>query len=111
LKHVPDCKQLGLSDSQRAALTGFTGRAVRALAHLREAWCGADPHNRRAVEASIRALLDGHSLQEIREICVCVLSAGLDDGQRATLLAEGVGLAPLRDRSGVAVDSRQPARE
>ena len=90
----PDCEQLGLTDSQRGVLTGFTGRAVRALAHLREAWCGADPDNRRAVEASILALLDGHSMKEIRGICVCVLGAGLDDGQRATLLAQvGLGVA------------------
>ena len=91
----PDCEQLGLTESQRGILTGFTGRTVRALAHLREAWCGADQYNRRAVEASIRALLEGHSLQEIPSICVTVLGVGLDDGQRATLLA-AVGFSVTR---------------
>ncbi len=86
-----DCDQLGLSDDQRAALTGFSGRAVRALAHLREAWCGADPHNRDSVEAAIRALLRGHSLVEIRSICASTLSAGLADRLVERLLAN-VGL-------------------
>ncbi len=39
----PDCHDLGLLSHQYAALTGFSGRAIRALAHLREAWCVADP--------------------------------------------------------------------
>ncbi len=86
-----DCDQLGLTDDQRAALTGFSGRAVRALAHLREAWCGADPHNRAAVEAAIRALLRGHSLVEIRALCAATLTAGLDRGLGASLL-DAVGL-------------------
>ncbi len=93
MTYEPDCDQLGLTDNQRGALTGFTGRAVRALAHLREAWCGADPNNRRAVEASIRALLDGHSMQDIRSICVRVLGVGLDEGQHKTLLAACLPLA------------------
>jgi hypothetical protein len=95
MEYPPDCEQLGLTDDQRGVLTGFTGRAVRALAHLREAWCGADPDNRRAVEACIRALLDGHSMQEIRSTCVRVLGAGLDEGQHATLLVR-VGLGAAR---------------
>ena len=86
-----ECDVLGLTDHERATLTGFTWRTVRALAHLREAWCGADPDNRRAVEASIRALLEGHSMRDMPAICAHVLGAGLDEGQHATLLAR-VGL-------------------
>jgi hypothetical protein len=95
MRDTPDCKNLGLTTAQRGALTGFSRRAVQALAHLREAWCSADPDNQRAVEASIRALLDGHSLQEIPSTCARVLGAGLDEGQHATLLAQ-VGLGAGR---------------
>lgn len=78
-----DCDhELGLSREERACLSGFTYRAVGALAHLREAWCNADENNRRAVEAAIRALLDGHSCQTIRGLCKKVLGAGLDDPTR-----------------------------
>jgi hypothetical protein len=92
----PDCHRdnLGLHESQLAALTGFTGRAVRALAHLREAWVGADDDNADAVEASIRALVQGHSLADNethRRICRDVLRATLADGQAAELLRR-VGL-------------------
>jgi hypothetical protein len=92
----PDChhSNLGLTRSQRAALTGFTHRAVAALAHLREAWCSADPDNRAAVEASIRALLDGHSMHDIRDGCADVLRAGL--GQETALeLLRSVGLGDV----------------
>jgi hypothetical protein len=85
--------RLGLTDSQHAALTGFTSRAVQALAHLREAWCGADTQNAEAVEAAIRALLQGHSMESSRGISAAVLRAGLDDQQAAELLRL-VGLAP-----------------
>ncbi len=80
-----DCDALGLDDRQRAALTGFSSRAVRALAHLREAWCGADPGNRPHVEEAIRALLATHSLAEIPGITHRVLLFGLDDGLAARL--------------------------
>ena len=90
-----DCDALGLTDAQRAALTGFSGRAIRALAHLREAWCGADPRNRVRVEEAIRALVRTHSLQEIRRSCAVVLAYGLDDGLVATLL-DAVGLREWR---------------
>jgi len=87
---APDCERLGLTDDQRAALTGFTWRAVRALAHLREAWCGADSSNRVGVETAIRALLATHSLRDIPGACVRVLTYRLDDGI-ATQLLDAVG--------------------
>lgn len=91
MRRRPDCKNLGLDTEQLAGLSGFTGRAVAALAHLREAWCGADPGNRAAVEASIRALLLSHSLREIPRTSAMVLCAGLD-GDMADRLLDGVGL-------------------
>jgi hypothetical protein len=92
----PDChhSQLGLTPGQRAALTGFTHRAVAALAHLREAWCNADPNNRAAVEASIRALLDGHSMRDMRVGCADVLRAGLGH-ETALQLLRSVGLGDV----------------
>jgi hypothetical protein len=90
-----DCDALGLTDDQRAALGGFTWRTVRALAHLREAWCGADPDNRLGVERAIRALLATHSLEEIPRTCDAVLRHGLDAGLGAQLLA-AVGLRGSR---------------
>lgn len=92
-----DCDALGLSNGQRAALTGFSSRAVRALAHLREAWCGADPRNRACVEQTIRALLACHSLQDIPMVCARVLAFGLDDALASRLLdAVGLGTAVPR---------------
>jgi hypothetical protein len=98
MSEKPDCDReyLGLTDDQLAALTGFTGRAVRALAHLREAWCIADANNMDAVEASIRALLQGHSMERIRGICADVLRAGLGEDEQAPQLLRAVGLFPKR---------------
>jgi hypothetical protein len=76
----------GVSSSELAVLTGFSRRAVCALAHLREAWCIADPGNAAAIEVSIRALLDAHSLRDIRPICIRVLGAGLDTRRQAEFL-------------------------
>lgn len=90
-----DCRNLGLTDAQLAGLTGFTGRAVPALAHLREAWVIADAGNRAAVEVSIRVLLLGHSMREIPHMSAAVLRAGLDP-DLAGLLLERVGLAGLQ---------------
>ena len=86
-----DCEDLGLSDDQYAALTGFTHRAFAALAHLRECWCSADPNNRAAVVASIRALLQGHSMARYPRMCATVLKYGLDDRLGEDLLDE-IGL-------------------
>jgi hypothetical protein len=87
----PDCDDLGLLSHQYAVLTGFSGRAIRALAHLREAWCVADPQNAAQVAAAIRVLLLSHSLAEIRSLCARVLTHGLDDGRAAEMLT-AVGL-------------------
>ena len=64
---------------------------MRALAHLREAWCGADPRNQRAVEASIGALLAGHSLRDIPVSCRAVLTYRLEPDLARRLL-RAVGL-------------------
>lgn len=87
-RHEGDCDRLGFSEAHYAALTGFSGRAVRALAHLREAWCGADARNMIHVEAAIRALRQCHSLADPPGpgLVRLVLSAGLDDGQAERIL-------------------------
>jgi hypothetical protein len=94
---TPDCDDLGLTDDQRAVLTGFTGRTVRALAHLREAWCIADHINGPAVEASIRALVlaDSRAMRDLRPICARVLTVGFDERIAAEFLA-CVGLGAER---------------
>jgi hypothetical protein len=90
---TPDCAadKLGLTDTQQAALTGFSTRGVKALAHLREAWRIADRTNCEVVEASIRALLQSPIMQEQRDICATVLRAGLHTDQGPELL-RAVGL-------------------
>lgn len=94
-RHHHDCDALGLTDRQRAALTGFSARAVKALAHLREAWCGADPMNEPYMVQAIRALLGCHSLADIPDLCDRVLTYGLDDGL-AERLRVAVGLREIR---------------
>ncbi|MGH7730365.1 MAG: hypothetical protein ACRENJ_03855 [Candidatus Eiseniibacteriota bacterium] len=90
-----DCDTLGLDDRQRAALTGFSSRVVGALAHLREAWCVADPENRAPLDMAIRALLATHSLAEIPASCDRVLTYGLDDGL-AERMRVAAGLRSVR---------------
>jgi hypothetical protein len=86
-----DCDRLGLTPDERAALTGFSSRAVAALAHLREAWCIADETNRPGVEAAITSLLCTRSLRERPGICAAVLGEGLDN-PRALLDVVGSSL-------------------
>ncbi|HYZ88311.1 MAG TPA: hypothetical protein VE620_03340 [Myxococcales bacterium] len=94
MTHTPDCQRLGLTDGQYAALTGFTGRAVRALAHLREAWSVADQDHAAAIELAIRAIVDARELRRIQPLCARVLTAGFDEGRGAELLAR-VGVDAL----------------
>jgi hypothetical protein len=84
----PECDHRGLSDGQLASLTGFTGRIVRALTHLREAWCIADASNKPGVEAAIRTLLETHSFTEprFRVIAETVLAHGLGEQTAETLV-------------------------
>ena len=49
-----------------------------ALARLREAWMEADEAERPSVEASIRALLSGPSMEKHEDFAMRVLTAGLD---------------------------------
>ena len=86
-----DCEPLGLTTSQRQRLVrsgDFPITAVRTLAHLREAWCVADPQNRHQVEGAIRALLLCHSLREIPEIVMAVLTHGLGRADATALMAQ-----------------------
>lgn len=84
---TPSCwLTLTLPRRMRAALTGYSTRAVHALAHLRDAWCSADDDNRRAVVACVVALRKGHSLRDVPSIVAHVLVSGLDDGVAAELL-------------------------
>ena len=71
---------LGLNDDQLASLTGFTRRAVQALAHLREAWLVADSNSATTIQLAIISLLEGHSLKRARQLCQDVLCAGHDRG-------------------------------
>jgi len=107
-----DCDQLGLTDQQRAGLTGFSGRAVRALAHLREAWCSADPGNRIQIERAIRTLLLTHSLGDIPVTCARVLAHGLD-GALADRLRAAVepGRAELEAAGAAAAAANEAALE
>lgn len=66
-------------------LTGFTGPAVAALAHLRDAWIAADPTNRPGIALAIAALLTTRSLAERPTLYLPYLEHGLDDDQRARL--------------------------
>lgn len=73
-----------------APLTGFTRRAIAALAHLREAWLVADNTNRPAIEAAIHILIRARSLTEgvHREIVREILSQGMPgDDDLWTLVA------------------------
>lgn len=90
-KQIPaDCvRSFGkLSRAEAAAPGGFEWRALCALAHLREAWCVADGHNKPLVEAAIRPLLQAC---EHNRIARHILTMGFDDGLAADL-SEAVGL-------------------
>lgn len=71
------------------ALTGFTGRVIAALAHLREAWAIADDSNRPGIERAISAVLGTRSLSEAhsnsRDLARDVLAQGLDEGSARQL--------------------------
>lgn len=82
LKQPCSFENLGLTDAEGASLTGFTTPAIKALAHLREAWSRADADNARAIEEALRVLLTGHSFVRNREIVLKVLTYGLDEPQR-----------------------------
>jgi hypothetical protein len=54
----------GLSADELTLLGGFQEHGFQALAHLRECWMKADPHNRPHVEAAIFSLVGGHSFSD-----------------------------------------------
>lgn len=67
---------LGAYDT--AFLTGFTGRVASALAHLRDAWCNADPTNRPQVAVAIAALFCTRSVEARRRAYLPFVRHGLD---------------------------------
>lgn len=71
----------GLQDAELASLTGFTSRASRMLAHLRECWLSADDSNGTAIEAALEELFKGQSFQRNRAMFLVVLTYGLDTTQ------------------------------
>ena len=71
----------GLEDAELASLTGFTSRASRALAHLREAWLSADESNATAIEAALVELFRGQSFQRNKALFLVVLIHGLEPSQ------------------------------
>lgn len=75
----------GLEDAELASLTGFTSRASRAVAHLREAWLSADSNNAAAVERALYELFREHSFQRNKQLMLNVLTAGLDESQAAVI--------------------------
>lgn len=84
----PDCDEenLGLSEDQLGELSGFTGRAFAALAHLREAWLVADENNAQAIEVALQALLHGHSFADNHDLVRAVLTHGMGTDVRAEML-------------------------
>lgn len=75
----------GLDDAELASLTGFTSRASRMVAHLRESWLSADPGNGDAIEKAIWELFRGHSFQRNKALFIRVLTYQLDDSQAAAI--------------------------
>jgi len=89
--NLADCDLGFLAEQKRAALTGFSSRAFRALGHLREAWCMADDGNARAIEAALRELMRGHSFEKHRDLVTEILVEGLASDQAQVSLA-AIGL-------------------
>lgn len=75
----------GLEDAELASLTGFTSRASRALAHLREAWLSADESNGRAIEIALSELFRGQSFQRNKHLFLTVLTHTLEPEQAAQI--------------------------
>lgn len=109
MKHQADCDRSleRLSRAEAAAPGGFECRALAALAHLREAWCVADGHNKPLVEAAIRPLLEAC---EHNRIARHILTMGFDDGLAAELFA-AVGLKAQTCGALRGPESYQPSCE
>lgn len=84
---MSECKgaERGLDDTELASLTGFTSRASRMLAHLREAWLSADDSNSTAIEAALVELFRGQSFQRNKAMFIRILTHGLDEGAAARI--------------------------
>lgn len=87
MKHPCADDNLGLTEAELAGLTGFTWPMMRMVAHVREAWDHADTGNRSAIVSGLLVMIDeGHSFKRNKRIIAKVLSAGLDENERAHLL-------------------------
>lgn len=75
----------GLEEAELASLTGFTSRASRMLAHLRECWLSADESNGAAIERALVELFRGQSFQRNKALFLIVLRHGLDTTQAAAI--------------------------
>ncbi len=77
---MSECKdaERGLYGPELASLGGFTSRATKMLAHLREAYLHADSDNAYAIERAVVELFKGHSFQRNRAIMIQCLTHGLD---------------------------------
>lgn len=75
----------GLHDAELASLTGFTSRATKMLAHLRESWLSADEENGAAIERALWELFQAHSFKRNKELMINVLIHGLDESQAAAI--------------------------
>jgi hypothetical protein len=78
-----------------ALLTGWTGRVIEALAHLREAWCVADAGNEPAAVKAIGALLGALIERQSNAIPLAkrVLAHGLDPQLAEQLFAAAADAA------------------
>lgn len=81
-----------LPDGLAGALTGYSTRAVRALAHLADAYSVADDRHVVTIIAAMRALLEGHSFDVgHRRIAAFVIAWRFDgDGLRRILTEVGL---------------------
>jgi hypothetical protein len=68
-----------------ASLTGFTSRASRMLAHLRECWLNADDSNAIAIQLALSELFRGQSFQRNKAMFIHVLTYQLDERQAAAI--------------------------
>lgn len=85
-----DChpRHRGLTDDERAMLTGFTSRMSAAFAHLREAWINADGVNKIAIEHALRVLFaESHSVQDNAQLFTKIL---LHDHERGDEMLRGL---------------------
>lgn len=98
-KHHCDCyRAVELLGHDASMLTGWTSRVIKALAHLREAWCVADRQNRPWALESIACLMAPLTLNQSNALPLakCVLTMGLDPQLADRLLGDVEGVLAVR---------------